>query len=80
MGSIVYLCSLVVNTIIMQKEMLLGDQVRAIVNSMKGGGITYAEARKQAQPILDKMNLIMKLRCKENCMRFKKVIFEAFAR
>lgn len=47
---------------------------------MKQGAITYEEAREKAAPLLKEMNEVIKQRCKEDGMRFKKVTFEAFAR
>lgn len=51
------------------------EEIQIIKRKYMFGEITYNEAKKEVEPILADMNIIMARMCKENKMRFKPLTF-----
>lgn len=54
--------------------------LEAIKKQLKGGFLSYDEAKDFAQPVIDRMNEKAKEICKKNQMPFKAITFIGFMR
>lgn len=51
------------------------EEIQVIKRKYMFSEITYNEAKKEVEPILDDMNVIMMKMCRDNKMRFKPLTF-----